>query len=160
MGSDKFDHNHYVRYHRRSANDAEPLSNRDSKNDAGLRAVTEYLRVQHSGAKAVEGQVPDSYRVIWPLPEPLPRVSLLIPTRDGVDLLKPCVDAILAKTDYPNMEVIILDNQSRCARTLAYFDALATDHRVFVHRWDHPFYFSAIHTYGATLYIWDVVGLG
>src|SRR5690625_2417819 len=159
LGSDNVAHIPDVLYHRRSAKDAEPFSNRDSKNDAGLRAVTEYLRVNHSGAKAVKGQVPDSYRVIWPLPEPLPRVSLLIPTRDGVDLLKPCVDAILAKTDYPNMEVIILDNQSRCARTLAYFDALATDHRVSVHRWDHPFNYSAINNYGATLATGDIIGL-
>src|SRR5690625_4124889 len=39
LGSDNVAHIPDVLYHRRSAKDAEPFSNRDSKNDAGLRAV-------------------------------------------------------------------------------------------------------------------------
>ncbi|WP_111640779.1 glycosyltransferase family 2 protein [Marinimicrobium alkaliphilum] len=126
---------------------------------AGLRAVTDYLEGQGLGARAVEGRVPNSYRVIWPLSNPLPKVSLLIPTRDGVDILKPCVDSILKKTDYSALEVLILDNQTSCPRTLAYFDELRGDSRVSIHRWDHPFNFSAINNFGAKLATGDILGL-
>ena len=146
-------------HHRRRIEGAASAPDKDYTNEAGLRAVADYLAANYSTAKAVEGQSPNSYRIIWPLPDPLPRVSLLIPTRDGIDLLKPCVDAILEKTDYPNLEVLILDNQSRCARTLAYFDQLVADGRVSVHRWDHPFNYSAINNFGATLATGDIIGL-
>lgn len=148
-----------VLYHRRRIEGPGSAQDKGCTSDAGLYAVADYLAANHSGAKAVKGQVPDSYRVLWPLLEPMPRVSLLIPTRDGIELLKPCVDAILEKTDYPNLEVLILDNQSRCARTLAYFDQLVSDDRVSVHRWDHPFNYSAINNFGASLATGDIIGL-
>lgn len=50
-----------------------------------------------------------------------PKVSLLIPTRDGVEVLSTCIDSILEKTEYPNFEIIILDNHSEEPETLEYF---------------------------------------
>ncbi|WP_333984776.1 glycosyltransferase [Burkholderia orbicola] len=47
------------------------------------------------------------------LPDSLPVVSVLIPTRDGWHLLGPCLDS-LRKTDWPKdkLEVIVIDNGS------------------------------------------------
>lgn len=42
----------------------------------------------------------------------LPKVSIIIPTRDKSELLSNCVDSIRAKTTYPNYEIIIVNNQS------------------------------------------------
>jgi glycosyltransferase involved in cell wall biosynthesis len=44
---------------------------------------------------------------------PLPRVSVVVPVRDGFDLLRRCVDALLEQ-DYPasRYEVIVVDNGS------------------------------------------------
>ncbi|MFV8781648.1 glycosyltransferase family 2 protein [Microbulbifer sp. SA54] len=95
----------------------------------------------------------------WPLPEPAPMVSLLVPTRDGVDILRQCVDSILEKTLYPNFEILVLDNQSRCSETLAYFESVQSDSRVRVHRWNHPFNYSAINNYGVTLARGSMLGL-
>lgn len=148
-----------VLIHRRAGKAPASVPGEVRTNAASLRAIADYLAANHSGAKVVNGLAPDSYRVIWPLPEPLPKVSLLIPTRDGIELLKPCVDAILDKTDYPNLEVLILDNQSSCERTLAYFDELTADRRVSVHRWDHPFNYSAINNFGASVSTGDIIGL-
>ena len=53
-----------------------------------------------------------------------PKVSLLIPTRDYLDILSTCVDSILEKTDYPNYEILILDNESREPETLKYFESI------------------------------------
>ena len=44
-----------------------------------------------------------------PLPAQAPRVSIIIPTTGNMRFLKPCLDT-LATTDYPDMEIVILDN--------------------------------------------------
>ncbi len=57
------------------------------------------------------------------LPTP-PLASLIIPTRDRVELLQACIESIRAQTDWPALEIIVCDNDSRHPRTLAYFRRL------------------------------------
>ncbi|MBE0405169.1 glycosyltransferase family 2 protein [Halomonas citrativorans] len=98
--------------------------------------------------------------VSWSLPEKQPTVSLLIPTRDGLSILKPCVDAILCRTAYSNFEIIIIDNQSSCPETLAYLDAIqASDKRVRVLKWNRRFNYSAINNFAMLHAKGDIVGL-
>jgi GT2 family glycosyltransferase len=83
------------------------------------------------------------------VPDPAPLVSLIVPTRDRVEILRPCVDAVLERTDYENYELLILDNQSRCPDTLAYLSEVAArDSRVRILSWNRPFNYSAINNYG------------
>ncbi|MBL4576438.1 MAG: glycosyltransferase, partial [Opitutaceae bacterium] len=42
----------------------------------------------------------------------MPLVSIIIPTRNQRNLLEPCIDSILKKTTYPNLEIIIADNDT------------------------------------------------
>jgi O-antigen biosynthesis protein len=122
--------------------------------------VREQLARQGVVAQVSSGQVADWARVRWPLPEPAPLVSLLVPTRDGVDILRPCVDAILERTDYRHFELLILDNQSTCTETLAYMHEVEQrDKRVRVLRWDHPFNYSAINNFGAANACGEIIGL-
>lgn len=83
------------------------------------------------------------HRVRWPLPVPLPLVSIIIPTRDRVDLLRMCIDSLLAHTTYAAFEIIIVDNGSVEPATLDYFDSLH-DLRVRILRDPRPFNFSAL----------------
>lgn len=86
----------------------------------------------------------------YPVPEPEPLVSILVPTRDRRDLLEPCVRGILERTAYRNFELLILDNQSSDPATLSYLAELPErDMRVTVLRYDHPFNYSAIINFGA-----------
>jgi GT2 family glycosyltransferase len=63
----------------------------------------------------------------------LPLVSIIIPTRNRVDLLRTCLNGI-ADTDYPNIEVIVVDNDSDDPETLAYLAGLdPVRHRVLRH---------------------------
>lgn len=126
--------------------------------EAGLKAVADVFAADPH-VEVLRGPVANTYRVRYPIPQPAPRVSLLIPTRDGVDILKPCVDALLERTDYPNFEVLILDNQSRCARTLQYMDEVSHDARVRVLKWDFPFNYSSINNYGARHASGELIGL-
>lgn len=122
--------------------------------------VREQLAGEPGVAEIAAGLLPDTARVRWALPGPAPLVSLLVPTRDGVDILKPCVDAILERTDYRHFELLILDNQSSCPETLAYMaDVEQRDSRVKVLRWNHPFNYSAVNNFGARHARGDIIGL-
>ena len=52
-------------------------------------------------------------------------VSLVIPTRDRVELLERCISTIVRHTDWPNLEIIVIDNGSTEAKTKTYFRKLA-----------------------------------
>lgn len=141
-----------VLYHWRAGEGSTALSSAQKgyTSDAGLAVVNDHLQKVAPKAKVVDGQYANTYKIIWPLPKEPPLVSLLIPTRDRVEILRPCVDAILANTDYSNFEVLILDNQSTCVETLDYMESITkSDSRVQVLGWDHPFNYSAINNYGA-----------
>lgn len=116
---------------------------KDYASSAGARAVAEHLQRQHSGAH-VEELPHGHYRVHWPLPPTPPKVSLVIPTRDRVDLLRTCVESILDRTTYPDYEILVVDNRSSEARTLDYLASLQAYDRVRVLRHDAPFNYSAI----------------
>ena len=83
-------------------------------------------------------------RMVWPLPVNSPLVSILVPTRNALSHLQPCLSSLLEKTDYAPFEVIIVDNQSDEAATLTYLEQVQSDPRVRVIRYDQPFNYSAI----------------
>ncbi|EIM02481.1 glycosyltransferase family 2 protein [Rhodanobacter denitrificans] len=78
-----------------------------------------------------------------------PQISIIIPTRDGLDYLSRCVNSIRAKSTYRNYEILIIDNQSSDADALAYMDAQAMHADTQVLRYDRPFNFSAINNFAA-----------
>jgi GT2 family glycosyltransferase len=70
----------------------------------------------------------------------LPSVAVVIPTRDRLALLSRCVSTLEANTDYPALEIIIVDNDSALPETREYL--LGTRHRVL--RSPGAFNFSAL----------------
>lgn len=102
----------------------------------------------------------DHWRIRYALPDPAPLVSLIIPTRDRLALTRTCVESILAQTDYPRYEILILDNQSVEPATLAWFAAVqARDPRVKVLGYPHPFNYSALNNFGVAHAAGEIVGL-
>jgi GT2 family glycosyltransferase len=68
-----------------------------------------------------------------------PLVSIIIPTRNRVELLRTCIDGVLA-TDYPRVEIIVVDNDSDEDETLRYLEDLkAQGHRVLHHQGEFNF---------------------
>lgn len=88
-------------------------------------------------------------RLIYPLPSELPKISIIIPTRDRVKELKACLSTLLEKTSYPNFEVVVVDNGSVEAETLKYIGEMESNDRVRVLRDPQPFNFSAINNRAA-----------
>nr|WP_249179454.1 glycosyltransferase family 2 protein [Burkholderia vietnamiensis] len=109
---------------------------------AGKRAIDEHL-ARKGIAGAVE-YIGYGYRMHYALPDTLPLVSVIIPTRNAVDLMRQCIDSILHKTTYQNYEIIIVDNGSDDPESLKYFKSLEDSARIRVLRDDRPFNYSAL----------------
>ena len=109
---------------------------------------------------AVEFVAGRSLRTVrWSVGDNPPLVSLLIPTRDMLPVLKLCVASILEKTTYSNYEILILDNQSVEPETLAYFTELQRRPNIRILRYDAPFNYSAINNFGVRHARGDIIGL-
>jgi O-antigen biosynthesis protein len=152
-----------ILYHWRAAEGSTALgsSEKNYTTQAGIKALEDYFT--NNGPKGVtisEGVVPNTYRVRYPIPVAAPLVSLLIPTRDRLNLIETCVRSILEKTTYRNFEILILDNGSRELDTMRFLKQIVKDDsRVRVLRYDHPFNYSAINNYGVEQANGSVIGL-
>ena len=116
--------------------------------EAGRRAVQEHLQ-RCGSAATVETVGSGRYRVRWPLPAALPLVSILIPTRNQLGLLRQCISTLDQLTDYPNRELIVIDNGSDEADALAYLRELEARPGVRVLRDPSPFNYSALNNLAA-----------
>lgn len=73
-----------------------------------------------------------------------PPIDVIVPTRDRLDLLRPCVDGVLERTDYPSIHLCIVDNGSTDPATIEYLDELARSGRAAVLARPGPFNFSRL----------------
>jgi O-antigen biosynthesis protein len=110
---------------------------------------------QHLSARSVVAKVEPGFGGIFPVTRirrapPRGKVSLLVPTRDRVDLLRPCIDSLFASVDLARQELIVLDNDSSDPETLAYFEEIA-EKGVRVVRIGGPFNFAKIVNKGASI---------
>ncbi len=92
--------------------------------DAGRRAVQSYLDRTPSKGRVMPAEIPFYNRVHYPLPEQIPLVSIIIPTRDQTELLQQCIRSLQTVTDYSAVELIVVDNDSRESRALEYLESL------------------------------------
>jgi O-antigen biosynthesis protein len=128
--------------------------------EANGRAVRDHLNSQGDWDALVEPvpQIPAAVRVVWPLPPLEPCVSVIIPTRDLTDLLAECIDGVLHRTDYANLELLIVDNGSVEPDTLRLFDRLASEEtRVRILRYPGLFNYSALNNAAAREATGDVL---
>ena len=88
--------------------------------------------------------------VLHPLPDPLPLVSVIVPTRDRIDLLRPCIESLRTHTDWPNLEILVADNDSRASETRAYFRTLEGE-GVRIVAYPGPFDFAGMNNAAAAL---------
>ncbi len=73
-----------------------------------------------------------------------PQVSVIVPNRDSPALVRTCVAGLLTGTDYPRLDVVIVDNGTTDPETLALYASLGGDPRVRVLERPGPFNFSGL----------------
>jgi glycosyltransferase involved in cell wall biosynthesis len=124
---------------------------------AGERAIRDHLERKNIRANvSFEGY---GYRVRYPLPSSNPLVSLIIPTRNGLHLLRQCIDSIVTKTTYNNYEFIIVDNGSDDKATLNYLTNLKTQNNFHVIHDARPFNYSQLNNLAVKEAKGEIIGL-
>lgn len=105
--------------------------------------LTRHLAQSEPGSAVLEGPAPGTFHVVPPLPR-TPKVSIVIPTRDQLPLLGRCIESVLGKTDYPDFELIVVDNDSQTVEAREFLAGLAGmgNERVRVLAMPGPFNFS------------------
>jgi O-antigen biosynthesis protein len=128
--------------------------------DAALRAIRDHLnRLNEVGKVEPHPTLPQWSRVIRPLPNPSPLVSLIVPTRDRTALLGMCVNGLLNRTDYPEFEVLIIDHASELPETFELFERLKLDPRVRILSHTGPFNYSAMNNLAVAQAKGSIIGL-
>lgn len=141
-----------VLYHWRCHQDS-TASNPESKLyafEAGARAVmAHYNRCGIAAKSVVKGVDYGIYRTVFEIAGN-PLISVIIPNKDHSQDLDLCIRSVLEKSNYRNLEFVIVENNSTEQETFAYYEAVRREiPQVKVVTWEREFNYSAINNYGA-----------
>ncbi|MDK2813771.1 MAG: hypothetical protein PWQ08_1026 [Clostridiales bacterium] len=118
--------------------------------EAGAKAIAAQLqRLGLCGTVAPQEDAPGSYRVTYEL-NTRPLVSVLIPNKDHTDDLRRCLDSLVQKAGYENLELLVIENNSAQAETFAFYENELPHYpncRLLTYK--GPFNFSAINNFAA-----------
>jgi len=155
LAPDRVRHIPRVLYHRRA-----PSAPQRGITAAEAHAVKQHLaRLGVDASVASDSAFPAASRVRYPLSAPLPLVTLIILTRDRVDLLRQCVLSILQKTAYPNYRILVVDNGSVEADTMAFLADISCRKNIAVLRDAGAFNFAALNNRAVASVESGLVGL-
>jgi GT2 family glycosyltransferase len=145
--TDRIAHIPKVLYHwrKRPGSAASSLEAKPYAYEASCKALTDALARRGIRATAEGLPARGFHRVRRCVLSPC-KVSIIIPTRDRLSLLRRCIASIEAKTEYEDYEILIVDNDSRDAATIDYLQT--TKHRVL--RDQGPFNFSRLNNLAAS----------
>jgi GT2 family glycosyltransferase len=133
-----------VLYHwRRSANSvADNIRCKPEVLESARRAIEDDLK-----RRGERGHVTVDWRTqaFWVRRELLEakKISIIIPTRDGIDLLSRCIESLTGKTNYSNYEIVVVDNDSQSSEAHSYFARFR--HRLLSYH--GPFNFAALNNF-------------
>ncbi|MEE9412740.1 MAG: glycosyltransferase family 2 protein [Methylococcales bacterium] len=91
---------------------------------AGLQAVKSFLKESNTPAEVVYGNWAGSYKVNYPIDQSN-KISIVIPFKDEVELLKSCVNSILSNTEYETYEILLVSNNSIKSETFEYLNSIS-----------------------------------
>lgn len=123
------------------------------------KALVHHFKRLGKDVQVKSGALPYSRRVLYTMPNELPLVTLVIPTRDQAGILKKCIESIFQKTSYPAYKIIIVNNGSIAPETLSYFKHIKKLNNVEIFDYDYPFNFAAINNFAVTKADAEVIGL-
>lgn len=139
-----------VLYHWRAVPEstAAGLSAKPYAATAGQRAIEDHLR--RRGIKGrVETAVGSFYQAVYEAPDPLPRVSIIMPTTLRNRVTPRCLQSVLGKTRYANFELVLVANEADLAAGSALLARLSRDPRVRALGYpDAAFNFSRVNNLG------------
>lgn len=136
------EHIHLVLFHRLG-------KIRYGETNAMVLSARKAMGILERKAVVAPGAFPGTCEV-RPIQHQRPRVSVLIPNKDQPEMLKSCIDSILG-ADYPDLEILIIENGSKEKATHDLYQKLQTKNQVQILPWNESFNYSAVNNYAAKI---------
>lgn len=120
--------------------------------DAGERALQD-----HFNRRGIPAQVEKQhdllgyYHVTYALADQ-PLVTVVIPNCDHIDSLKKCINSLYEINSYKNIEIVVVENNSREPKTFAYYETMKSENpAISVVTWKgKEFNYAAINNFGVS----------
>jgi O-antigen biosynthesis protein len=111
------------------------------------RAIEEHARrIGIPQARAIQANN-GAVRLSWPARGR--KASIIIPTKEKINVVRRCIDSILQKTEHKDYEILLVDTGSTTKSVLAYYDSLRkVPHLKLIHNRE-PFNYSAVNNWAA-----------
>ncbi|MDD4351696.1 MAG: glycosyltransferase [Candidatus Gracilibacteria bacterium] len=137
-----------VLYHWRmlKGSTAKDVSSKSYAHEAGVKALKEYFNNKNIKVTVKQGFGSTNYKVAYKI-QGTPKVSIIIPFKDQVTMLKKCVNSILLKTKYENYEIILVSNNSKRKNTFDYLKTLERKKNIKVLHHDVKFNFAELNNW-------------
>lgn len=140
-----------ILYHWRVHKGSTAMENSEAKNyafDNGIKALEKHLERIGLDGKVSNGAIPGIYRIDYKV-KGEPKVSIVIPNKDGKEILKVCLNSVLEKTTYTNYEIVIVENNSETEEIFEYYQELEKNEKIKVVKYPKTgFNYSGIINYG------------
>ena len=146
--TDKIYHIPKILYHRREDSTVLTPEIENQFEAAQIRAVAEHFKRLKIEAEVSPGLANNLVRVKRKI-YAAPKVSIIIPIRDRVELLQNCIASIKARSTYRRYEIIVVDNNSAQPETRHYFEEIRKQSGIRVIDYDGQFNFAAINNFAA-----------
>ncbi|NLR95689.1 glycosyltransferase [Rhizobium sp. P38BS-XIX] len=92
------------------------------------KALTERFARQQQTIDVQGALTKTLHRVTFEPPRDWPKISIVIPSKDGFDLISRILHDVFEKTDYPNFEVLVIDNGSTKQEVLDLYERYRQTH--------------------------------
>lgn len=148
--TDRIVHIPKILYHWRLAegSTAGPIENKTYADTAGQQALRDHVARKKIAAEVLAiPELPTNYRLRYKVPANA-KVSIIIPFKDKVDLLRTNITTLLAKTTYKHYELILVSNNSTEQATHDYLATLKQHKNIKIFEHNIPFNFSALNNFG------------
>lgn len=106
---------------------------------SGRKAVEEALKRRNLKGYVTSNKLcPTLYQIKFQ-PTSFPKVSIIIPTKNSLSLMKRCLNSLRGHTNYPNYSIVVIDNQSDDKSFLEYVTGEQSKGLIKVIKYDQPF---------------------
>ena len=141
-----------------------PPSDATETSEARRSALQDYLDASGETAliethhDPVGASIHGAFRIRRSVPPDI-RAAVIIPTRDRLDLLAPCLTSLGARLQQnrTQLEIVVVDNQSEASETHAFLDEFAKSAPLRVLRHDGDFNWALINNYAAAQLQTDIL---
>jgi len=140
-----------VLYHRRFVENVgkESAVEKSQQYENDKMALENHIHRVGLKGEVVSGRIDGTYHIRYNI-NGSPEVSIIIPTKDRVDVLRTCIDSILQRSSYSNYSILIVDNSSGERETFEYYSSLKDNPKISILEYDRPFNFSAVNNYAVS----------